>query len=81
MVEKRDGKRPLGRSRRRWENNIKMDFMKMTSDDVVWNQLGEDREQWRALVNTIMNYDFHKRRAISLSAQRRLSTELVNYGL
>jgi hypothetical protein len=49
------GKRPLGRPRRRWMDNIKMDLREMGWDGVDWVDLAQDRDQWRALVNTAMN--------------------------
>jgi hypothetical protein len=49
------GKRPLGRPRRRWEDNIKMDLGEMGIDGVNWIRLAQDRVQWRAFVNTVMN--------------------------
>ena len=55
VVGKPEGKRPLGRPRRRWEDNIKMDFQEVgRSGD--WMELTEDRDRWRALVNTAMNF-------------------------
>jgi hypothetical protein len=54
-VGKPEGKRPLGRSRRRWVNNIKMDLRKIISGGMDWIDVAQDRDQWRALVNTIMN--------------------------
>jgi hypothetical protein len=53
-VEKPEGKRPLGRSRRRWED-ILMDLREIGWENVNWIVLGQDRDQWRALMNTIMN--------------------------
>jgi hypothetical protein len=50
-----EGKRPLGRPRRRWEDNIKMDLRKIGIDEVNWIHLVQDRVQWRAFVNTLMN--------------------------
>jgi hypothetical protein len=47
-----EGRRPLGRPRRRWEDNIKMDLREIGFEDVDWAQ---DRDRWRALVNTVMN--------------------------
>jgi hypothetical protein len=50
-----DRKRPLGRPRRRWVNNIKMDLRVIGWDGMDRIDLAQDREQWRALVNTLMN--------------------------
>jgi hypothetical protein len=55
LVGKREGKRPLGRSRRRWVDNIKMDLLKMGVNVVDWIGLAQDRYTWRALVNSAMN--------------------------
>jgi hypothetical protein len=55
LVGKSDGKRPLGRPRHRWVNNIKMDLVEMGLDGVDWIDLAQDRDQWRALVYTVMN--------------------------
>jgi hypothetical protein len=55
LVGKPEGKRPLGRQRRRWVENIKMDLTEIGWDDVDWIELAQDRDQWRALVNTVMN--------------------------
>jgi hypothetical protein len=46
---------PLGRPRRRWVDNIKMDLREIGWDGVGWIDLAQDRDQWRALVNTVMN--------------------------
>ena len=51
LVGKPEGKRPLGRPRRRWEDNIKMG-----GGVVDWMELAQDRNMWRALVNTVMNF-------------------------
>jgi hypothetical protein len=48
-------KRPLGRPRRRWVDNIEMDLGEIGRDGRDWIQLAQDRERWRALVNTVMN--------------------------
>jgi hypothetical protein len=48
-------KRPLGRPRRKWVDNIKMDLREIGWNGMYWIDLAEDRDQWRALVNTIMN--------------------------
>jgi hypothetical protein len=55
LVGRPEGKRPLGRPRRRWEDNIKMDFRETGIDGANWIQLAQDRVQWRACVNTVMN--------------------------
>jgi hypothetical protein len=54
MVGKSEGKRPLGKSRRR-EDNIRMDLGEMGWDYMYWIDLVQVRDQWRALVNTVMN--------------------------
>jgi hypothetical protein len=50
-----EGKRPLGRPRRRWVGNIKMDVRVIEWDGMDWIDLAQNRDQWRALVNTVMN--------------------------
>jgi hypothetical protein len=55
LVGKPEGKRPLGRPRRRWVNNIKMDLGKTVRGGVGWIGLAQDRNRWRALVNSMMN--------------------------
>jgi hypothetical protein len=52
---KSEGKRPLGRSRRRWEDNIKMDRREIRWGGMDWIHLAQDRDQWRALVNAVIN--------------------------
>jgi hypothetical protein len=54
-VEQRVQRRPLGRPRRRWEDNIKMDLREIGFGDVDWIRLAQDRDRWRALVNTVMS--------------------------
>jgi hypothetical protein len=55
LVGKSDGKRPLGRPRRRWMDNIRMDLGEMGWGDVDWIGLAKDRGRWRALVNSVLN--------------------------
>jgi hypothetical protein len=55
LVGKPKGKRPLGRPRRRWVNNIKMDLTEIGWDGMDWIDLAQDRDQRRALVITVMN--------------------------
>jgi hypothetical protein len=53
LVGKPEGKRPLGRPRRRWEDNIKMDLQEIRCGSMDWNELAQDRDKWRALVNAV----------------------------
>jgi hypothetical protein len=55
LVGKPEGKRPLGRPRRRWEDNIIMDLREIGWGGMDCIDLAQDRDQWRALVNTVMN--------------------------
>jgi hypothetical protein len=55
FVGKRGRKRLFGRPVRRWEDNIKMDVMEIGREVVDWIQLAQDRDQWWALMNTVMN--------------------------
>jgi hypothetical protein len=55
LVGKSEGKRPLRRPRHKWEDNIKMDLRKMRIDEANWIQLAQDRVQWWACVNMVMN--------------------------
>jgi hypothetical protein len=55
LVRKPEGKRPLGRPRRRWIDNIKMDLLEIGLSVVDWIGLSQDRYRWRALVNSVMN--------------------------
>ena len=53
LVEKPGGKRPLGRPRCRWEDNIKMDLQEVGGGRGDWMELAQDRDRWRALVGTV----------------------------
>jgi hypothetical protein len=55
LVGKPEGKRPLGRQRRRWVDNIKIDIRETDWVGMDWIDLGQDRDQWKVLVNTAMN--------------------------
>jgi hypothetical protein len=55
LVGKPEGKRPLGRPRHRWEENIRMDLREIAWGGMEWIDLADDRDQWRALVNMVMN--------------------------
>jgi len=55
LVGKPEGGRPLGRPRRRWEDNIRLDFREVGCDCEDWMELAQDRDRWRALVSAVMN--------------------------
>ena len=55
LVRKPEGKRPLGRPRRRWEDNIKIDLQDVGCGGMDWIELAQDRDRWRAVVNVAMN--------------------------
>jgi hypothetical protein len=55
LVGKPEGKRPLRRPRRRWEDNIRMDLQEVECGGMDWIGLAQDRDRWRALVNAVMN--------------------------
>jgi len=58
LVRKTEGKRPLRRPRRRWEDNIKMDLQKVGGGCGDWMELAQDRDRWQALVSTVINLRF-----------------------
>jgi len=55
LVGKHEGRRPLGRTRRRWEDNVKMDLPEVGCRGMDWIELAQDRDRWRALVTAVMN--------------------------
>jgi hypothetical protein len=55
LVGKPEGKRPLGRPKFRWEDNIKMDLQEAGCGGMDWIELAQDKDRWRALVNAVMN--------------------------
>jgi len=55
LVGKSEGKRPLGRPKLRWEDNIKMDLQEVGCGGMDWIDLAQDRDKWRALANAVMN--------------------------
>ena len=65
LVGEPEGKRPLGRPRCRWEHNIKMDLQEVGGGCENWKELAQDRDDWRALVSTVMNLRVPKMRGIS----------------
>jgi hypothetical protein len=62
---KPEGKRPRGSSKRRWEDNIRMDLREIGRKGVDWIHLAQDRDQRRSFANTATNFRFHKRKGIS----------------
>jgi hypothetical protein len=56
LVGKAEGKRPLGRNRRRWEDNIKIDLQEVGGGGVDWIELAQDRKRWRAVMNAVMKF-------------------------
>ena len=56
LVGKPEGKRPLGRRRRRWEDTMKMDLQEVGKGCGDWIELAQDRDRWRTLVSTVMNF-------------------------
>jgi len=65
LVGRPEGKRPLGRPRRRREDNIKMNLQEVGGGCGDWMELVQDRDRWRALVSTVMNFGVPKMRGIS----------------
>ena len=65
LVGKPEGKRPLGRPRRRWEDNIKMDLQEVGGRCEDWMELARDRDRWRTLASKVMNIRVQKMRGIS----------------
>ena len=65
LVGKPEGKRPLGRPRRRWEDNMKMDLQEVGGSCGDWMELAQNRDTWRALVKTVRNLRVPKMRGIS----------------
>jgi hypothetical protein len=53
---KPEGKRPLGRPKRRWENNIKIDLHEFGCEGMDWIDLAQDRDRWRAIVNAVVKF-------------------------
>ena len=64
LVGEPEGKRPLGRPRHRWEDNITMDLKEVGCGDMVWIYLAQDRDRWQAFVNVVMNPRVPKMRGI-----------------
>ena len=73
LVGKPEGKRPLGRPRRRWEDNIKMDLQEVGGSCGDWMELAQDRDRWRALLSAVRNLRIPKMRGISWLAAEPVS--------
>ena len=73
LVGKPEGKRPLGRPRRRWEDNIKMDLQGVGGGCGDWMELAQDKDRWRALVSMVRNLRVPKMRGISQLAAEPVS--------
>jgi hypothetical protein len=65
LIGKPEGRRPLGRPRRRWEDNIKMDLQEVGGSCGEWMEVAQDRDRWRALVGAVRNLWVPKMRGIS----------------
>ena len=65
LVGKPEGKRPMGRPRRRWEDTINLDLQEVRGGCGDWMELAQDRDRWRALVSTVRNLRVPKMRGIS----------------
>jgi hypothetical protein len=65
LVGKPEGKGPMGRPRRRWEDNIKMDLQEVGGGCGDWMELARDRDRWRAFMNTVMNLRVPKMQGVS----------------
>jgi hypothetical protein len=69
------GRRPLGRTRRRWEDDIKMDLQEVGCWSMDWIDLAQESDRWRALLNAVMNLRVDKMRDISWLAENRLASQ------
>jgi hypothetical protein len=84
LVGKPEGKRPLGRSRYRWANNIRLDLSEIRWEGVDWIHVAQDRNQWRAVVNTVMNLKVSYKagnltKLVTISFSRRILLTGVSY--
>ena len=68
LARKPEGKRPLGRPRRRWDDNLKMDFLEVGCGSMDWIDLCQYRDSWRALVTAVMNFRVPKNAGNLLSS-------------
>jgi hypothetical protein len=81
LIGKPKSKRPLGRPRHRWEDNIKMDLREIGIDGANWIQLAQDRVQQWAFVNLVVNFGFHKESRILFDklSDYQLSKNILHY--
>jgi hypothetical protein len=77
-MENPEEKRRLGRPRRRWEDGIKMDLREIGSGSVDWIQLAQDRDQWRAVVSTVMNLRVLAPRSYLVMVVRKICGDASN---
>jgi hypothetical protein len=73
MVGKPEGKRPLGRPRHRWEDNIKMDLQEVGCEGMDWLELAQNRDRWQAAVNVVMNLRVPKKAGNFLTSCKPVS--------
>jgi hypothetical protein len=84
LVGRPEGKRPLGRRKRRWENSIKMDLRETGIDGANWIQLIQDSVQWRAFVKSVMNLRSSIKKTgyfLISSVIVRFSNNILHYGV
>ena len=77
LVGRPEGKRPLGRPRLRWEDNIKMDLQEVGGGCGGWMELAQDRDRWRALVSTVMNLQVPKMGEFLDWLQNQLASQFI----
>ena len=75
MVKPPEGKRPLGRLRSRWKNNIKMDLQEVGRESMDWINVAQDSDRWRALLNAVMNPRALQNAGILWLAETRLPSQ------
>ena len=73
LVEKPEGKRPLGRPRRRWVDNIRIDLQEVGCGYIGWIWLAQDRDRWRTLVDAVMNFRVPRNAGNSLTSCKSVS--------